>query len=103
VGKYIAPEEEWMRMLTLELTPVLNVMRGDDLPIGRFLQKLNPKDSESTPPLGRGCRHHPGACALLLDVCFPQACKKSASDLSAVQILQQLNCEKGGVGDPIVH
>jgi hypothetical protein len=40
VAKYIAPEEEWMRMLTLELTPVLNVMRGDDLPPGKPSRSL---------------------------------------------------------------
>lgn len=35
IGKYMAPDEEWLRMLVKELTPVLNVMRDNDLPAGK--------------------------------------------------------------------
>lgn len=32
VAKYIAPEEEWLRLLQVELTPVLAFLRSNDLP-----------------------------------------------------------------------
>ena len=35
MAKYIAPEEEWLRLLVLELTPVLSLMRDNDLPTSK--------------------------------------------------------------------
>ena len=35
MAKHIAPEEEWLRLLVLELTPVLGLMRDDDLPTSK--------------------------------------------------------------------
>ena len=35
MAKHIAPEEEWLRLLVLELTPVLGLMRDNDLPTSK--------------------------------------------------------------------
>lgn len=35
MSKSIAAEEEWFRLLVLELTPVLEIMRENDLPAGK--------------------------------------------------------------------
>ena len=39
IGKYISPDEEWLRMLVRELTPVLKVMRDNNLPSSKTLSK----------------------------------------------------------------
>ena len=48
IGKYISPDEEWLRMLVRELTPVLKVMRDNILPSGKTLSKSMSYSMSST-------------------------------------------------------
>jgi hypothetical protein len=74
VGKYIAPEEEWMRLLTAELEPVMEHLQGADLPPGTHACRCAPRVHLDLAPMGRSfvacsCAEHGGLCARCTGVC----------------------------------
>ena len=39
----MSPDEEWLRMLVKELTPVLKIMRNNNLPASKTLDDARPR------------------------------------------------------------